>query len=353
MKLAEIHFLDLLKKEELKTCKTHFSPIQLAHLYVCSALLVEVMGFVKEQLWLQDKEDDELSKITTYEDFIAPFFGEELKEILFLKDFLIESGSNSIGKVLKDAKKIEKNILKIINNSPKEDIKTFVIQSLKEMQVHFLSEEKYKEASDQSLGYQGLRLYRTFDSLDNIFKLNYNLDLSMGVDHNTKERLYQRSGVGVQSGYSTILLALDRMSPKEGSTIVDLGSGYGRVGLVCSLVRPDIKFIGYEYVPHRVEISNVACKALGLSENLDFKVQDLSLESFKIPDAEYYYLYDPFSEETYKYILDQIVNVSKRKKVTIVTKGNARGWLAKIAEKHSWPEATYIDESNLCIFESK
>ncbi|WP_372655912.1 SAM-dependent methyltransferase [Halobacteriovorax sp.] len=352
MKISENALLELLNEQDLTFCTSKFTPSQLAHLYVSSALLIEVMSFIKEQLWLQDKLDQDLDIKTTYEKFISPFFLNELKEIVFLQEFLIKSGSGNISNVLKNAKTIEKNILKLIKTRSKDDMKSFLIESLKEMKSHFLSEEKFKEAQDQSLGYQGLRLYRTFDRLDDIFNLNYSLDLNMDIDRVTKERLYQGSGVGVQSGYSTILLALHRIEAEVGSTVIDLGSGYGRVGLVCSLLRPDINFIGYEYVPHRVDISNIACKALGLDEKLDFKVQDLSLKSFKIPDADYYYLYDPFSEETYKYILDQIIEISTRKKVTIVTKGNARGWLSDIAKKYAWPKAVYIDESNLCIFSS-
>ena len=220
------------------------------------------------------------------------------------------------------------------------------------MELLFLEEEGSKVESEQSLGQQGIRLYRTFDKLDEIFALNYQLDLDMLVDHESKERLYQRSGVGVQSGYSTILLALNRMEAPIGSTVVDLGSGYGRVGLVCSLIRPDIKFLGYEYVPHRVDISNNATAAFGLEESLRFKVQDLSLKSFSVPIADFYYLYDPFSEETYKYILDQIVRISQERDITIVTKGNARNWLVRIAKEHSWASPIYIDDSNLCIFRS-
>ena len=158
------------------------------------------------------------------------------------------------------------------------------------MSEHFKNEENNQQGHIQSLGHQGLCLYRTFDNLDDVFDLDYQLDLDMVVEHNTKERLYQRSGVGVQSGYSTILLALENSELLPNSSIVDLGSGYGRVGLVCSLLRPDIEFIGYEYVPHRVDIANKAAKHLGLEDNLSFKAQDLSLESFKIPEADVYYL---------------------------------------------------------------
>ncbi|PIK13566.1 hypothetical protein [Halobacteriovorax sp. JY17] len=352
MHISKQTLLELLNEEELTHRTSTFTPSQMAHLFVNSALLVEVMGFLKEQLWLKNKEDKELGIKTSYEDFMEPLFSNELESIIFLKDFLIKSGSGQMKKVGRDSKEIEQDILSLITSKSKENQKEFVIQSLKEMKVHFLNEEESKESVDQNLGQQGLRLYRTFDNLDDIFELNYNLDLDMTVDHDAKERLYQKSGVGVQSGYSTILLALHSMKAALGSTVVDLGSGYGRVGLVCSLVRPDINFIGYEYVPHRVDVSNEASEALGLQASLIFKTQDLSLESFSIPDADFYYLYDPFSEETYRYILEQIVEVSKRKEVTIVTKGNARNWLKKIAKEQNWPNPIYIDESNLCIFRS-
>jgi SAM-dependent methyltransferase len=231
--------------------------------------------------------------------------------------------------------------------------KDFVIQSLNEMTTHFLKEEKEQEGKLQNLGHQGLQLYRTFDNLDDIFDLNYQLDRDMDVDHLEKERLYERAGVGVQSGYSTILLALESIDAEKGSKIIDLGSGYGRVGLVCSLLRPDIDFIGYEFVPHRVDISNKACDSLELNESLVFKVQDLSLPEFKIPDADVYYLYDPFTKETYQYVLKQIVEVSKRRKVVIVTKGNARDWITQLAEENSWPLPVIIDEGNLCVFKSQ
>ena len=137
-----------------------------------------------------------------------------------------------------------------------------------------------------------------------------------------------------------------------GSSIVDLGSGFGRVGLVYSLLRPDIKFIGYEYVPHRVEVSSNAARSLDLEANLRFKVQDLSSQLFKIPIADVYYLYDPFTEETYQYVLKQITELSKKRKITVVTKGNARSWLTEIACKNSWPDPLVIDKGNLCICRS-
>lgn len=352
MNISKNTLIELLNEQELSIPLNELSPEQIAHLYVNSALLVEALGFFKEQLWLQDKRDIENEVKVTFEGFLSKLINEEVEGVLFLKDFLVSSGRDQISALLKKVNIIENTTLDYICSGSSEDLKVFATSALKEMEALYLVEERSKQARDQSLGYEGLRLYRTFDKLDRIFNLDYQLDLDMQVDHNAKERLYQRSGVGVQSGYSTILLALHSIDALPGSTIVDLGSGYGRVGLVCSLMRPDLNFIGYEYVPHRVENSEIACKNLALSDSLSFKVQDLSLATFTIPDASCYYLYDPFSEETYKYVLEQIVEVSRKRKVTIVTKGNARNWLLKISQDHNWPKPAYIDESNLCIFKS-
>lgn len=349
MKLSEQTLLDLLEDRD---SNTKLNPIEMAHLYINSALLVTIMEFLKEQLWLSNKVDEQTRTTTLYVDFITPFFKDELAPIHFLKRFLIDNGAINIKKISKASEKIERETLLFISTESIFVQKKFIIQSLKEMSVLFINEERKQVGRVESLGHNGPRLYRTFEHLDILFKLNYQLDKDMVVDTTQTERIYQTGGVNVQSGYSTILLALDSLDIEEGSSMVDLGSGYGRVGLVCSLLRPDVSFIGYEFVPHRVDISNNASLALGLQNDLHFEVQDLSLESFKIPVSDIYYLYDPFTKETYDYVLKQILDVSKRQKVTIVTKGNAKGWFDAIAKDNSWPKPQLIDEGNLCIFKS-
>ena len=363
MNLSQQTFLDLLVDVDSKSTNHNFytfkkeddgylSPMQMASLYTNSALLVTIMGFLKEQLWLKNKEDKELGEETSYENFITPYFIKELQPILFLKDFLVKSGSKKIKEIERKSKSIEDKALSLITSRSASDQKYFAIESLKTMTQYFIDEESEQEGKLTGDAHRGLRLYRTFDGLDEIFNFNYQLDKELIVDHSIKERLFEGAGVGVQSGYSTILLALNHIDSKHGAKIIDLGSGYGRVGLVCSLLRPDIEFVGYEYVTHRVDVGNISKSFLGLEKSLDFKTQDLSLESFRIPNADVYYMYDPFTKETYEYVLKQIVELSKIKKVVIVTKGNARSWLVDISKENSWPKPEFIDEGNLCIFSS-
>lgn len=340
MENAGQFFVALLQGQKMQT---ELSPTQLAHLYTKAAFLSTAMKFIKEQLWLSNQKQS-----TQYQEFLTPLFENQLQSLCYLKEFLLEEGAKKIDRIAKKSTKIENEILEIIQQQNLKDQKTFLVQALENMIPHFVLEEKEKDD-----GSERIRLYRTFDRIDEIFDLNYQLDVDMERDTFHKERLYQGAGVGVQSGYSTILLALEHLKLQAGNTVVDLGSGYGRVGLVTNLLHPEVTSIGFEYVPHRVDVSNIASEALGLEDNLSFFAQDLSVESFKIPKADVYYLYDPFTKETYDYVLEQIVQVSKDQPVTIVTKGNARGWLLDIASEHGWPKPTYLDEKNLCIFKTE
>mgnify|MGYP000035322601 CR=1 FL=1 len=363
MHISKNTMLDLLDHSDLTLGIQKFSSLeidnsdflnseQMAHFFVNSALLVSILSFVKEQAWLQDKEDKKQNSSTSYEELIDNLFSTEIELMNFVRKYIIKTGRNNIGKLSSKTKLLETMIISLVKDRTPKEKKKFVIQSLKEMSKHFIFEEKLQNGRLQHLGHRGPRLYRTFDKLDEIFEIDYGLDQSRNIKNDNNERLYEGAGVGVQSGYSTILLSLINSSPSHGSRIVDLGSGYGRVGLVCSLLRPDIEFVGFEYVPHRVEVSNIACHDLDLADNLSFKTQDLSLSTFKIPEADIYYLYDPFTKETYQYVLKQIVEVSKSRDVTIITKGNARSWLLDISKAHGWQSPIFIDEGNLCIFKS-
>ncbi len=175
----------------------------------------------------------------------------------------------------------------------------------------------------------------------------------MKQDLQIKERLYEGAGVGVQSGYSTVLTALENLSLKPGDRFIDLGSGYGRVGLVVGLMHPEVNFVGYEYVPHRVKIAADSTERLSMEKHVHFLTQDLSLKEFQIPEAEIYYMYDPFSEDTYGHVLSQLIELAKHRKVMIVTKGNARGWLMDVVRQEGWGEPQEFDSGNLCLFVSR
>lgn len=330
---------------------------ELGSFYVKCAMIGTGMDFLSEHLWLKNQEEKDFKIKSSNEGFILNLLEGDLSPLSFLKEVLLKhSHAKNLGQRLKRVKKIayriEIHVLSLVKEKEGDWKKNFLKEALNNARKLFIEEEVKQSAREASLGHCGMCLYRTFDRLDEVFGLDYQQDKDMLVDNSTKERLYQKSGVGVQSGFSSIILALENCELKPGHNVIDLGSGYGRVGLVCALLRPDVDFVGYEYVQHRVDISNQSCEKLGLEANLSFKTQDLSLDTFIIPDASAYYLYDPFTEETYRHVLAQIIKVSQRQKVIIVTKGNARNWLMDIAKERQWPEPVLMDEGNLCIFKS-
>jgi hypothetical protein len=327
------------------------NPQGLAELYVDLGLLEVFIKDITEQHWIQEKKEKKL--ITNFESFIKPFLKSTLAPSLYYHAFLKASSVVELKVVSNKIGIIEGNILKRIKVNDFAEQKMFVKKVLELTTELFELENNVMSEYLANNKDMGLSLYRTFDGLDEIFGLNYSADHGMKTVMTNTERLYEGAGVGVQSGYSTILMALRHLQLTPGMRVIDLGSGYGRVGLVLGVLHPDVNFVGYEYVPHRVEISNTTVQNFGLQSCVQFLAQDLSSAEFQVPDADVYYLYDPFSEETYRYVLSQLVAISERKKIIIVTKGNARKWLDEIAGVMHWPQPKVYHTGNLCLYSSR
>lgn len=324
------------------------NPAEIADVFVSAALAVSAMEFLKEQHWLQSQKGSHPE--IYFKLFVIPLFNVELQPLRFLQEFFQSSSLEGAKEVSRKARQIEKTCLDIIKARPFSDQKEFTTVALNTMSQLFEFESQLQQQKKDLGQTLGLSMYRTFDHLDEVLNLTYSADIGMKTDLANKERLYEGAGVGVQSGYSTVLTALRCAQPPPGSRFIDLGSGYGRVGLVVGLLRPDMDFRGYEFVQHRVDIASATSDKLGLSPHVHFYTQDLSLKDFQIPEADIYYLYDPFSEETYGHVLSQLVKISRQQNITIITKGNAKAWLMEVVRREGWPDPEELDSGNLCLF---
>lgn len=325
---------------------------EMAELYVDSAFLFSAITFLRDEHWLEQKNKSQ-THLSSLQDFIGAYFDHDLANISYLKSTVSTVGSiGELKNIEKYADLTECATILLMQKRPFSEQKIFAAHAL-ELMSHAFRLESQLQAEKKLLGqHLGLSLYRTFDRLDDLFALNYQADVGMKTDLTRTERLYEGAGVGVQSGYSTVVTALDHLGLTQGARFIDLGSGYGRVGLIVGLLRPDVEFVGYEFVPHRVHIANAATQNFGLQNKVEFFTQDLSLKSFVIPEAEVYYLYDPFSEETYAHVLNQLIAISRKRPITIVTKGNARKWLVNVAMLEGWSHIEEHDSGNLCFFRS-
>lgn len=317
----------------------------LASFFVDTVYLRNVISYIIDEHWIQSKNS---SADIYFDRFIKKFFEAELKPLLFLHSYFLTTNIEEMPTAVKALIQTEKLVIAFIKSKPYAFQKTVLQVALQRMSELYELEHQLNSDEETEKNNSGtkLSLYRTFDVLDQIFDLGYLTNEVSEIDQ--KERIYEGAGVGVQSSYATTLIALRYLNLGKGSKFIDLGSGYGRIGLVIGLMRPDIQFTGYEFVKERVEIANTAAKNFGLDQHVQFTMQDLSSPDFKIPLADTYYIFDAFTDATYKTIIEQLQALTEHKKITVVTKGNAKLWMSK----NYWSGPQEFNDGNLCFFRS-
>lgn len=339
----------IISMKDLNDLESHLSPLtssisekNLASFFVENIYLKNVIQLIIEDFWIQSKNSE-----MPFDRFVKKFFNAELKPLLFLHSFFQNTNITELRYSLKAIEKTETLLLKCIKSKTYSFQKNLLQHALKHMSELIELEHQINLKRSQSSNDAKLSLYRAFDSLDQIFELEY--ILNEAPDIHQKERLYEGAGIGVQSSYATTLMALRYLNMTKGSRFIDLGSGYGRIGLVVGLMRPDIKFTGYEFVKERVDIANQSTTHLQMEEHVEFITQDLSDVNFKIPEAEIYYIFDSFTDASYSFIMDQLNVMTQSKKMVVVTKGNAKLWM----NSKYWHEPQIFNDGNLCFFRSK
>lgn len=330
--------------DQLQVVCKNINEKELAYFFIDSIYLKCIIRYLIEDFWVQSKNSEaEIS----FDRFVKKFFNAELKPLLFLHSFFMDSSVEGLKIAEISLNLTETIVLDCIKTKAPSFQKTFLQISLQRMSELFELEYELNSNPNRKKEDTRISLYRTFDILDQVFGLDYILNEPASIDQ--KERLYEGAGAGVQSSYSTTLTALKYLNLTKGSKFIDLGSGYGRVGLTLGLLRPDIQFTGFEFVPERVAIANKASQRLLLDRNVQFVTQDLADPNFEIPMADAYYIFDSFSDETYGIIMNQLQVLTQTKKMTVITKGNARKWM----NASFWSAPQEFNDGNICFFRSK
>lgn len=119
-----------------------------------------------------------------------------------------------------------------------------------------------------------------------------------------------------------IFIAL-KMKPQQ--KIVDLGAGYGRIGIFLHHFLPSAHFLGIELVKERVEEANRIYAQNGLKNKLMIE-GDLS-KLTELPSGDFYFIYDFGSEE---HLLKIITLFKNEPGKTLIVKGQI---LRRLLEK--------------------
>ena len=139
----------------------------------------------------------------------------------------------------------------------------------------------------------------------------------------------------LQTPYSEILELLEAIELDGGAMVVDLGAGYGRIGLVLDNLYPDCRFVGFEMAMERVNAGNESYARLGLEQRAKLYQQDIAAEDFELPVSDYYFIYDFGNASDMKAVLSKIEErADNREKFTVLARG--RGINSLIRRSAPW-----------------
>jgi precorrin-6B methylase 2 len=154
--------------------------------------------------------------------------------------------------------------------------------------------------------------------------------------NSVKEHQVLWIGLALQSlltPYSEIRSLLARVNPASGSTVVDLGAGYGRMGFVIARHYPQVNFIGYEYVGERIQ-EGVRCLEKIKNPLIKFVHADLSAPDFSPATAEFYFIYDYGTPKAIEKTLHDLRRIAQAQVITVV--GRGRSCRDIIERHHPW-----------------
>lgn len=149
--------------------------------------------------------------------------------------------------------------------------------------------------------------------------------------------------------YEELYRLCEVLKPAPGTHMVDLGAGYGRLGLILSEKCPGVRFTGYELVKERVEEGNRVFQERGL-DDCKLYTQDLTDLDFKIPEADYYFIYDYGKVAHIRETMKQIEVMADKIKFKVIARG--KGSRSIIEHEHPWLSQVFDvhHEENFSIY---
>lgn len=143
----------------------------------------------------------------------------------------------------------------------------------------------------------------------------------------------------IQTPYEELLRVCGQLKLSPGEKVVDLGAGYGRLGIVLRELYPGVHFHGIEFVPERVEEG----KRLGIN----LTQGDLTAPEFFPEVADHFFIYDFGKVPHIRMLLEKLSVLADKKKFTVT--GRGKGIRSLIAHEFHWLTPFY-EEENFSIY---
>jgi hypothetical protein len=173
------------------------------------------------------------------------------------------------------------------------------------------------------------------------------IELTIAGDRSKNGSDGQESWVGLAiksllTPYTELRQIIERLQPRAGEAMIDLGAAYGRLGFVVAKHAPGVSFKGYELVAERAREGNRCLENFAPHALIQLETADLRSLEFKLPKAEYYFMYDFGSREAIDKILAELGALARIQPVTVVGRG---GRTRDAIERHNpWLSQVHMPE---------
>lgn len=152
---------------------------------------------------------------------------------------------------------------------------------------------------------------------------------------------------GLLTPYTELRALMERLAPADGSTVVDLGAGYGRLGFVLARHWPAVEFLGYELVAARVAEGR-RCLAAHACARAELVAADLAEPAFAPRAASAYFLYDYGTRAAIEKTLEDLRAIARTRAIAVIGRGRAsrdaierrHPWLGEVVEPEHLPHAS-------------
>lgn len=204
----------------------------------------------------------------------------------------------------------------------------FAVPQLTTDEYSYAEAKKHAEALDHYLGFDILNTEQRIRTSEQYIKQDteYWLQLDPQV---------------LQTPYIEFRMILDCLKIQEGQCIVDLGAAYSRIAYVVGKYFPFVQCKTYEVIEERVAEARRVFEPRGYT-NIEIHHADLFCTSFKLPVADYYFIYDFGSKRAIQKTIEDLKGVAEQKNITVIGRGRA---VRDIIEKEEpWLSQVYAPE---------
>lgn len=177
-----------------------------------------------------------------------------------------------------------------------------ILEEAKTFSDHALEKRKFSSEFDLALGFKIKKIEETLRAKALSIDPNSYFDKWGPLLHAGAQTWVGLDFQILQCSYHDLYQIFVALKMKPHQKIIDLGAGYGRIGIFLHHFLPEASFLGIELVSERVEEANRIYDQYGLV-NKTMVAKDLSKLS-ELPEGDFYFIYDFGSEEHLLKILE-------------------------------------------------